>query len=101
MAKGPFGKAIRAKEARKLLKEVGGAEDAELKAEIERILGHSSEHANRIYRLTDGRVVQISGSKARLYQATEEYRQVLEGVEEAARRKPRHPLGAHFPSGRG
>ena len=41
MAMGPFGKAIRAKEARKLLKEVGGAKDAELNAEIERILGHS------------------------------------------------------------
>jgi hypothetical protein len=99
MAKAPFGKAIRAKEARKLLKEVGGAKDAELKAEIERILG--SERSDNIYRLTDGRVVDISYSKAHLYQSTEEYRHLLAGVEEAARCKPQHPLGARFPSGRG
>jgi hypothetical protein len=100
MAKGPFGKAIRAKEARKLLKEVGGAKDAELKAEIERILGHSSEPLDEIYRLTDGRVVDISYSNARLYESTEEYRQFLASVQETARRSPQHPLGTRFPSGR-
>jgi hypothetical protein len=100
MAKGPFGKAIRAKEARKLLKKVGGAKDAELKAEIERILGHSSGPSNKIYRLTDGRVVSISNSNARIYESTEEFRQFLASVEERARRKPQHPLGS-FPGGRG
>jgi hypothetical protein len=101
MAKGPLGNAIGAKKARKLLKEVGGAKDAELRAEIERILGHSSEPSDEIYRLTDGRVVHISYSNARLYESSEEYRQVLASVEEAAMRKPRHPLGTRFPSGGG
>jgi hypothetical protein len=97
MAKGPFGKGIRAKEARKLIKEVGGAKDAELKAEIERILGHSSGSSNKIYRLTDCRVVDISHSNARLYESTEEFRQFLASVEETARRSTR--LGRAFPAG--
>ena len=140
MAAGPLGKAIREKEARRLLKEVGGVGDAELNAERERILGlykeaqrrvelsagnASSSQATisitvvqnaasdagpeqvvepRIYRLTDGRVVDFSYGSARLYESAQEYRQLLAAmelsiVEEADRRK--HPLGARFPYGQG
>lgn len=54
MAAGPLGKAIREKEARRLLKEVGGGKDVELNAERERILGLYHQEARRRAELTAG-----------------------------------------------
>jgi hypothetical protein len=101
MAKGPFGTAVSAKKARELLKEIGGARDAELNAECERILGYPSAASNGVHRLPDGRVLDIYDDSARLYASAREYRQLLASVEETAKRKPQHPLGTRFPQGRG
>ena len=99
MAERPIGKAIGAKKARKLLREVGGAPDAELLAELERVLGY--EPSYEIHRLTDGRVVDISYGSGRIFESAEAYRRLLALVEERGRRKPQHPLGTAFPNGHG
>lgn len=96
-----FGKAIGARSARKLIREIGGAPDPRLTAEWERVVGTLSCPAEQIVRLDDGRVLWISHGSARIYASPEEYRQLLHYVEELGRRKPTHPLGTRFPRGQG
>jgi hypothetical protein len=99
MAKRALGKAIGARSARKLLREVGGAPDPELSAGLERAIGYA--HSHQIYRLSDGRIVDIFYGSGRVYQSAEQYRRLLAQLDEMGKRRPQHPLGSGFPSGHG
>jgi hypothetical protein len=97
MAEKKLGKALGARRARALLTKIGGVQDLQLFAELERVLGHKPP--NEVYRLADGRVVDILYRSARLFESADEYRRLLALVEEIGKRKPRHPLGSSFPNG--
>src|SRR5262249_49501832 len=99
MAEKKLGKAVGARRARALVKKVGGVQDLQLFAELERVLGHKPP--NEVYRLADGRVVDILYRSARLFESADEYRRLLALVEEIGKRKPRHPLGSSFANGQG
>jgi hypothetical protein len=99
MAKRALGKAIGADRARKLVRDVGGAPDPELCAELERVLGF--KHSHEVYRLSNGGIVDISYGSGRVFVSREQYRRLLAHVGEIGKRKPQHPLGKGYPNGHG
>ena len=66
MSRRRFGKAIGARSARKLIREIGGAPDPDLIAERERVLDQPLGN-DEIVRLNDGRVLWISYGSADVY----------------------------------
>jgi hypothetical protein len=101
MARRKFGKAIGARSARKLIREIGGTPDSELAAEWERTLGHSLGPRDEIFRLLDGRVLHISWGSANIYSSVEEVCDLLKLVKAIAARGRQHPLEEAFPRGYG
>jgi hypothetical protein len=101
MARKQFGKAIGARRARKLIREVGGAPDDGLTAEWERVVAPLSRPDETIVRLSDGRILSISYGSARIFASADECLQLLAFVEQQTRRQPSHPLGPAFPRGQG
>jgi len=99
MAKRALGKAIGANRARKLVRDVGGDPDPELCAELEHVLGF--KHSHEVYRLSNGRIVDISYGSGRVFESREQYRRLLAHVGEIGKRKPQHPLGKDYPNGHG
>ena len=91
-----FGKAIDARSARKLMREIGGGPDHELAAEYERIVATLARPDQEVVRLNDGRVVWVSYGSANIYASADEYRALLASVEENSRSKWQHPLGTEF-----
>jgi hypothetical protein len=99
MTKRVQAKSIGVRGARKLLREFTGAPAPELLAELKRVLGYTDD--TEIYRLTDGRVVDIFLGSGRVFDSVEECRRLLALVEESTNRKLQHPLGSGFPNGDG
>jgi hypothetical protein len=99
MSRRRFGKAVGARSAQKLIREIGGAPAFDLIADWERIIGPL--HGSEIVQLKDGRVLQISYGSANLYPSSDEYRQLLTVIEEDGKRRIEHPLGARFRNGTG
>jgi hypothetical protein len=95
-----FGKAIGARSARKLMREIGGSPDHELAAEYERVVAPLARPDQEVMRLNDGRVVWVSYSSANIYASKDEYRSLLALIEETSRLKWQHPLGREFSDGR-
>ena len=98
-----FGKAIGARSARKLIREIGGSSDYELVAEWERVIGHPplSRPEQDIVRLKDGRILWIFYNSTNIYTSIDEFRALLAHVDQTAHKMPQHPLAALFPRGRG
>jgi hypothetical protein len=92
-------KAIGARSARKLLREVGGAVDVALSAELERALGPSQIFGSEVFRLSDGRVLHVVAGSANMFESAEEFRLMLAKVEEVKNRTQTHPLGVRFAGG--
>jgi hypothetical protein len=93
------GKAIGARSARKLIREIGGSTDYELAAEYERIVAPLARPDQEVVRLDDGRVVWISYGSANLYASADDYRALLASVEKISQAKWQHPLGTRFSDG--
>jgi hypothetical protein len=94
-----FGKAIGARSARKLTREIGGSPDRELAAEYERIVAPLARPHEEVVRLNDGRVIWVSYGSANIYSSSDEYRALLAFVEESSQLKWQHPLGPEFSDG--
>jgi hypothetical protein len=94
-----FGKAIGARSARKLVREIGGRPDHELAAEYERIVAPLARPDEEVVRLNNGRVVWISYGSANIYASADDYRALLASVEEHSHAKWQHPLGTGFSDG--
>jgi hypothetical protein len=94
-----FGKAIDARSARKLIREIGGSPDRELAAEYERIVAPLAHPDEEVVRLHDGRVVWISYGSANIFASAKEYCDLLAYVETSTNAKWQHPLGAGFSDG--
>ena len=101
MVRRKFGKAIGARSARKLIREVGGVPERALAVEWERALGYPLGPQEEIVRLVDGRVLHIFRGSANIYASADDARKLLKLVKQNARRHPSHPLGEAFPGGRG
>lgn len=101
MAKRLFGKAIGARSARKLIREIGGVPDEELAAEFGRVVHPLSRPEEEIVCLKDGRVVHVFYGSANIYASAAEFLNLLAFIDERSRREPRHPLGTGFPAGKG
>jgi hypothetical protein len=101
VARKRFGRAIGARSARKLLREIGGAPDPALAAEWERVLAALGRPDEEIYRLNDGRVLWVSYGSANIFGSADDYRALLALVEQDSLRTASHPLGQQFPSGQG
>ena len=94
-----FGKAIGARSARKLMREIGGGPDHELAAEYEGIVAPLARPDQEVVRLNDGRVVWVSYGSANIYASADEYRALLASIEENSHSKWQHPLGTEFVDG--
>jgi hypothetical protein len=94
-----FGKAIGARSARKLMREIGGDPDHELAAEYERIVAPLARPDQEVVGLNDGRVVWVSYGSANIYASAEEFRALLASVEENSHSTWHHPLGSEFSDG--
>jgi hypothetical protein len=101
MARQQFGKAIGARRAHKLIRELGGTPDDDLAAEWERVVAPLSRPDETIVRLSDGRILSISYGSARIFASADECRQLLAFVEQQTRRHRSHPLGATYLGGQG
>jgi hypothetical protein len=101
MPKRQFGKAIGARSARKLIRDIGGTPDSDLANEFERCVAPLARPDQEIVRLNDGRVLSISYGSANIYASADDFLRLLASVEERSRRRPTHPLGTEFPSGQG
>jgi hypothetical protein len=99
MSRRRFGKAIGARSARKLIREIGGAPALDLIAELERVIGQ--RHGFEIVQLNDGRVLQIFYGSASIYSSSDKYRTLLTSIEDRGKRPIEHPLGARFRNGTG
>src|SRR5215467_4574928 len=94
-----FGKAIGARSARKLIREIGGRPDRELAVEYERIVAPLAHPDEEIVRLNDGRVVWVSYGSANIFAGADVYRALLASIEAMSRAKWQHPLGTEFCDG--
>ena len=94
-----FGKAIGARSARKLMREIGGGPDYELAAEYERIVAPLARPDQDVVRLNDGRIVWVSYGSANIYASADEYRALLTSIEDNSHAKWQHPLGTEFLDG--
>jgi hypothetical protein len=94
-----FGKAIGARSARKLIREIGGHPDQELAAEYERVVAPLARPDQEVVRLNDGRVVWTSYGSANIYASADDYRALLAHVEQSSQQKRQHPLGSEFSNG--
>jgi hypothetical protein len=94
-----FGKAIGARSARKLIREIGGNADRALAAEHERIVAPLAHPDEEVVRLNDGRVVWVSYGSANVFASAKEYRDLLACVETNTNAKWQHSLGTGFSDG--
>jgi len=94
-----FGRAIGARSARKLMREIGGGPDHDLAAEYERVVAPLAPPDQEVVRLNDGRVVWVSYGSANIYASGDDYRALLASIEENSHLKWRHPLGTRFSDG--
>jgi hypothetical protein len=94
-----FGRAIGARSARKLIREIGGSPDRELAVEYERIVAPLSHPDEEIVRLNDGRVIWVSYGSANIFACADDYRALLVFVEARRQAKWQHPLGTEFCDG--
>jgi hypothetical protein len=94
-----FGKAIGARSARKVMREIGGQPDRELAAEYERVVAPLARPDQDVVRLNDGRVVWISYGSANIYASADDYRALLAHAEESSQLEWQHPLGSEFADG--
>src|SRR5262249_13905139 len=86
-----FAKAIGARSARKLMREIGGGPDQELGGEYERVVAPLARPDQEVVRLNDGRVIWISYGSANIYASVDDYRALLASVEERSRSAWQHP----------
>ena len=94
-----FGRAIGARRARKLIRDIGGGPDHELAAEYERVVAPLSPPDQDVVRLNDGRVLWVSYGSANIYASADDYRALLASIEEHSRLPWQHPLGTEFADG--
>src|SRR5215471_11347834 len=94
-----FGKAIGARSARKLIREIGGRPDRELAVEHERIVAPLAHPDEEVVRLNDGRVVWVFYGSANIFACADDYRALLASIEAMSQAKWQHPLGAEFSDG--
>ena len=95
-----YGKAIGARSAHKLLREIGGAPDHALAEAWTRVLRAPLTSPNEaIVRLLDGRVIWMSYGSASIFASENEVRDFLSFIEQQGSRKAEHPLGAQFSTG--
>jgi hypothetical protein len=87
--------------AHKLIRQIGGPPDDDLAAKWQRVVTPLSRPDETIVRLSDGRILSISYSSARIFASVDECLQLLAFVEQQTRCQRSHPLGAAYPGGQG
>src|SRR5690242_6046960 len=101
MARRRIGKAIGARTARKLIRELGGAPAPDLLADLERLVPGFTALSSEVVRLNDGQVVHLFLESANLFPSADAFRQLMEDVHRRASQPAGHPLGTAFPNGAG
>jgi len=98
VARKRFAKAVGARSARKLIRDIGGEPAVDLQTEEQRVVGRV---LGELTRLTDGRIVRVFYNSGHVFPSETEFRQLLDQIEESMARANEHPLGNRFPEGHG